>query len=210
MKKNGVFYRYRKNAMQGATLLEVLVSVFLLTFGVLGLMAAQLRSVVVVSDSENQTYAAQAAENLAEAMQMNPTVTNDGRTYSYYQLGNNMKTINKTQAPATCNVESTESATPNQSNNPCAFYGNGKTKKQIADVHLAEFEYILMQMPNVTNLAYTICNDNPKDVKKPSSMTNAECTGGEKVMIKIAWESIPNNDPNKDPVLHTYQLEVPK
>lgn len=210
MRKNGVFHKYRKNAMQGATLLEVLVSVFLLTFGILGLMAAQLRSVVVVSDSENQTYAAQAAENLAEAMQMNPTVTNDGRNYSYYQLANRMKPIDKTKKPATCNVDATEATAPAQSNNPCAFYGNGKTKKQIADVHLAEFEYILMQMPNVTNLAYAICSDTHTSTPNKPSMSSANCGGGQKVMIKIAWETIPNNDPTKDPVLHTYQLEVPK
>lgn len=208
MRKNGVFHKYRKNAMQGATLLEVLVSVFLLTFGILGLMAAQLRSVVVVSDSENQTYAAQAAENLAEAMQMNPTVTDLGRTYTEYRLGNTMKTIDKNRAPASCNVETATTAA--QANNPCAFYGVGKTKKQIADVQLAEFEYVLMQMPNVTNLAYAICNDTHTGTPNKPSMNNANCTGGQKVMIKIAWETIPNNDPTKAAVLHTYQLEVPK
>ena len=53
----------------GATILEVMISVLLLTFGVLALMAAQLRSVASLSEAENRSIVSQAAEALAEGMQ---------------------------------------------------------------------------------------------------------------------------------------------
>ena len=60
MRKNNLYIlNGLKNKNRGSTLLEVIVSVFLLTFGILALMAAQLRSVSSVS--------------LMEGMQANPS-----------------------------------------------------------------------------------------------------------------------------------------
>ena len=64
MRKNNLYIlNGLKNKNRGSTLLEVIVSVFLLTFGILALMAAQLRSVSSVSEAENRTIVAQAAES---------------------------------------------------------------------------------------------------------------------------------------------------
>lgn len=70
--------------IQGSTLLEVMVSVLILAFGILALMLTQIRSVAGIAYAENQTLVAQAAEALAEGMQANPTLdwdtTNDPKT----------------------------------------------------------------------------------------------------------------------------------
>lgn len=63
---------YSKSKVQGSTIIEVMVSVFLLTFGILALLMAQIRSVAGIGEAENRTLIAQAAESLAEGMQANP------------------------------------------------------------------------------------------------------------------------------------------
>ena len=65
----------RPSKQQGATLIEVMVAIFVLAFGVLALMVAQLRSVSSVQEAENQTVVAQAAQTLMEGMLVNPVVS---------------------------------------------------------------------------------------------------------------------------------------
>ena len=62
------------HAQQGMTLLEVLVSIIILTLGVLALLATQLKTVSGVREAEQQTIVAQAAQNLTEGMLINPTL----------------------------------------------------------------------------------------------------------------------------------------
>ena len=52
------------HAQQGMTLLEVLVSIIILTLGVLALLATQLKTVSGVREAEQQTIVAQAVQNL--------------------------------------------------------------------------------------------------------------------------------------------------
>ncbi len=63
------------HAQQGMTLLEVLVSIIILTLGVLALLATQLKTVSGVREAEQQTIVAQAAQNLIEGMLINPTLS---------------------------------------------------------------------------------------------------------------------------------------
>ena len=50
---------------RGSTLLEVLISVFIMAFGIMALMLAQLKSVGNVREAEMQTRVAQAVQNLS-------------------------------------------------------------------------------------------------------------------------------------------------
>ncbi|QMT30484.1 type IV pilus modification protein PilV [Alysiella filiformis] len=182
----------KKQSVKGATLIEVLVSVFLLTFGILGLMAAQLRSVSAVSESENHAIAAQAAENLAEAMQVNPDLDSTGkRSYkNYIQTGfKNVAKIN------TCVNRTKPTAS---SKDACALGSDSITKADLAKAQLGEFQYVLSQMPNTVQLKYTICLDDTttlaQEAKNPS-FTDAKCdnTGANvKPVIKVIWSSLNN------------------
>ena len=81
----------RPSKQQGATLIEVMVAIFVLAFGVLALMVAQLRSVSSVQEAENQTVVAQAAQTLMEGMLVNPVVSVVGgstnKDYAVYAQG---------------------------------------------------------------------------------------------------------------------------
>lgn len=181
-----------KQSVQGATLVEVLVSVFLLTFGILGLMAAQLNSVAAVSESENHAIAAQAAENLAEAMQTNPNIIADSkRQYTEYLTSDWVEVD-----PA---ISSCESATPEK--NPCSLVGHKDiSKTELATAQLGEFQYVLRQMPNTVDLKYAICPVDSvaklaEEAKDPSkSLTDAKClsstTADKPVVIKVIWSSM--------------------
>ncbi|MBR7002741.1 MAG: type IV pilus modification protein PilV [Neisseriaceae bacterium] len=57
---------------QGSTLIEILVSMFILALGLMALIAMQTRTSIGIKEAENQTIIAQATENLAENMMTNP------------------------------------------------------------------------------------------------------------------------------------------
>ena len=117
---------------RGATILEVMISVLLLTFGVLALMAAQLRSVASLSEAENRSIVSQAAEALAEGMQANSSLekvgSSYGRTYTAYYSGST--------SVMTVGDDSQKTTVQN------GLSGTGLTKKQVANQHIAEFEYV--------------------------------------------------------------------
>lgn len=212
MKKYPTHQIMRKQSIQGATLIEVLISVFLLTFGILGLMAAQLRSVAAVSESENRSIAAQAAENLAEAMQTNPRIDSKGkRTYdNYLQSG-----MQEVASPASC--ENTNYPISANAKSPCQLGSNSITKKELANAHLGEFQYILQQMPNAVDIKYTVCLDTPSgspSKMKEATITNANCSGSGVPVIKVAWTTLKDKSSNDDGVPTTeaqsYYLVVPQ
>ena len=81
---------------QGSTLIEILVSMFILALGLMALIAMQTRTSIGIKEAENQTIIAQATENLAENMLTNPKLTLDSMTtkrdYGDYNiLGKNLK-----------------------------------------------------------------------------------------------------------------------
>lgn len=210
MKKYSTHRVMSKQSVQGATLVEVLVSVLLLTVGILGLMSAQLRSVSAVSESENRSIAAQAAENLAEAMQTNPRITDKGkRDYAdYLQSG-----MQEAASPSSCN-NSTYPIAAN-SKNPCQIGSNRISKQELANIHLGEFQYILQQMPNATNIKYTVCLDKADGRIRDATLTNANCdTGGGMPTIKIVWSTLKDKSSNDDGIPTTetqsYYLVVPQ
>ncbi|UOP05170.1 type IV pilus modification protein PilV [Conchiformibius kuhniae] len=196
---------------QGATLIEVMVSVFLLTFGVLGLMAAQIRSVSSISEAESRSTIAQAAENLAEAMQANPQIVKSGtravRNYTHYlNAGNTAKELDL-------------NADPGQIPNP--LWGtwdapaketqSGITKENLAASHIALFEYMLRQTPNAQTLSYVVCTDNPVPSEPTVNGTtvNFNCSNRGSTVIKVAWTNRPADAKSQtEPVYYSYQLQL--
>ncbi|MBR6026144.1 MAG: type IV pilus modification protein PilV [Neisseriaceae bacterium] len=75
---------------QGSTLIEVLVSMFILALGLMALISMQVRTSASIQESENMGIVAQATQNLAEAMLSNPKLTLDAasgvtkKDYSHY------------------------------------------------------------------------------------------------------------------------------
>lgn len=60
---------------RGSTLLEVLVAVLIFSFGILGLVAMQVRATQYSVDAENRNRAALLADDLAAQMRLARTVT---------------------------------------------------------------------------------------------------------------------------------------
>lgn len=195
----------------GATILEVMISVLLLTFGVLALMAAQLRSVASLSEAENRSIVSQAAEALAEGMQANSslkTISNNGKI-SYYRI---YKEYEKPPASVTIGDDSQKATVQ-------TGLSGIQTKKQVADQHIAEFEYVLKtQLTNVNTLGYVIC----RDKAEPEAATydsggqfKENCTPADNDtdthVIKVVWRmGNGKNDSSNDnnTTAYSYMLEV--
>lgn len=62
---------------RGATLIEVLVSMFILALGVMALLAMQVRTSAGIKEAEVMSVVAQATQNLTENMSANPTLVLD-------------------------------------------------------------------------------------------------------------------------------------
>lgn len=187
--------------IQGSTLLEVMVSVFILAFGILALMLTQIRSVAGVAYAENQTLVAQAAEALAEGMQVNPSLdwdtTNDPKTLkitydNYYESG---KKISGTPTFAKLNKIASSN------------------KKELATLQLTNFQAALSQIPDVESMHYAICRDkdNPElpDIDS-SGAFNSKCSKANLVngaVIKVAW-LMKDNSKQNEKTTFTYVLKV--
>lgn len=203
--------------IQGATLIEVMISVFLLTFGVLGLMAAQIRSVAGVNEAESRTTISQAAETLAEAMQINTSILKEGslavrRYNNYTNIASSGKTIDfsNTDLPAPlwgADASAWDNAT-------ATAPVNAITKATVAQSHLSLFEHMLKQTPNAQTIQYSICEDNsnppaPPTVDATTGTVNWQCNGGgnNQTAIKVVWSTRPANE-TAAPIYHSYQLQI--
>lgn len=185
-----------------------MISVLLLTFGVLALMAAQLRSVASLSEAENRSIVSQAAEALAEGMQANSSLekvgSSYGRTYTAYYSGST--------SVMTVGDDSQKTKVQN------GLSGTGLTKKQVADQHIAEFEYVLKtQLTNVNTLGYTICRDKakPEAATYDNGHFDNKCAPAnndtDTHVIKVVWRmGNGKNDSSNDnnTTAYSYMLEV--
>ncbi len=137
---------------RGSTLLEVLISVFIMAFGIMALMLAQLKSVGNVREAEMQTRVAQAVQNLSAGMLSNPDViTNLGSAsninaklqYSNYKTAS---WVNVDSTPPTdtvvCGLGSVNSTVKNSDFTTC-----------ITNAFVNELKIAL---PNASNIAYKI------------------------------------------------------
>ena len=77
------------NRQQGSTLIEIMVSMFILALGLMALLAMQTRTSAAIKEAENQTIIAQATENLAENMMAYPVLgLSSGQTLRNYTAYN--------------------------------------------------------------------------------------------------------------------------
>ncbi|WP_304333791.1 type IV pilus modification protein PilV [Conchiformibius steedae] len=196
---------------RGSTLIEVMVSVFLLTFGVLGLMAAQIRSVGSISEAESRSTIAQAAENLAEAMQTNPQIVKSGtravRGYKHYlSASNTAKELDLSADPGTIPnpLWGTWDAAAKETK-------NNISKEALAAAQIQLFEYMLKQTPNAQTLSYIICTDSatPNEPTISSGSVNFNCRNSGSTVIKVAWTNRPADAKSQsEPVYYSYQLQL--
>ena len=192
----------KKKNIQGSTLVEVIVSVILLTLGLLALMATQLRSVSGLTEAENKSLVSQSTEALAESMLMNGTLvkTTGGNYYHNY--------MSYITPPTPITASSTQPFSPT--------IGTEYAKNSIKDEYKKQFEYELYknliepESSTVSSVFYTICLDEnePKQPTLDSSGTsmNANCeSDGTYTTIKVVWRSESTKDRFND---YSYVLRV--
>ena len=114
---------------QGSTLIEIMVSMFILALGLMALIAMQTRTSIGIKEAENQTIIAQATENLAENMMTNPVLDisqlTTKRSYDHYVANGTTRTID-------CSAN-------NAVNDPNARVFGDTGRKALADYHVAYF-----------------------------------------------------------------------
>lgn len=192
----------KKKNIQGSTLVEVIVSVILLTLGLLALMATQLRSVSGLTEAENKSLVSQSTEALAESMLMNGTLvkTSSGNYYHSYA-----SYLTQSPVPITGNITPFSPTTNTE-----------YTKASIADEYKKQFEselyenLIKPEFSTVSSVIYTICLDKEKpeqptlDSSGKNMITNCQ-SGGAYTTIKVVWRSESTKDRFND---YSYVLRV--
>lgn len=177
----------------GATIFEVMISVLLLTFGILALMAAQIRSVASTGEAATRTLISQAAESLSEGMMANPTQTRgtDGvltRSYDRYIRG-------MTPVAGTATV------------NPPEALAGSLDSAGLAGFQLDNFARALNNIPDVHNIAYAICRDDAgvKPTMDTAGTMDPQCAaGGNTVYIKVAWQTGSQSNDATERVSHSF------
>lgn len=127
---------------QGSTLIEIMVSMFILALGLMALIAMQTRTSIGIKEAENQTIIAQATENLAENMMTNPKLSNSGtttqRSYEHYTNG-------KTNGSVAIDCAGGGGAAAN----PPGVRSSGDQGRQaLANFHLADFSQMACLVKN--------------------------------------------------------------
>lgn len=225
--------RLKKN-QRGMTLVEVLVSMFVLAVGVLALLATQLRTVASVQEAESQTVVAQAVQNLMESMLINPTLCSkddkdDSRCAGKVDDNTPENWVVKSYDNQKIFVDNNPNAISYRFSNPikvrncsksnwCRPDSKSLNKREILEDHLARFEdSVFRALPNA-NAWYIICNDNSgKDMTISGSSVTHHCSGNEShpFVIKVLWEmeaeKIKDNKAltqNNKKIVYTYQARL--
>lgn len=135
-------------AVRGATLLEIMVSVFIMAFGIMALMLAQIRSVSSVREAEMQTRVAQSVQNLSEGMLVNA----DARTKRDEKIQFSQYNVSNTSIQTDCN--------PTQLATVCGAASGLTDSKALADCHKQIFAAELAcALPNAKSITYQITED---------------------------------------------------
>ena len=181
--------RIFKQKQQGSTLLEVLVSVFVLGFGLLALVTMQMKTVMTTREAENQTIVAQAADSLIESMLMNPklklTTLTGGEKMMYRQF-DNYRNLNGLDSGCAEDAKLVSAASA------------GLTKEELAKAHACTFVKRISQIPNTGKVYWNVCMEDPgKAVNKPvlngsGATAKVECTDdpvtSTSAVLKVIWE----------------------
>lgn len=110
--KRQLYYQISKKYSQcGSTLVEAIVAIFIMSFGVLALMLAQINSVNISINAANQTAVANAVQNYAEQMRakaktsVNTKDVNNNSISYFYKDYSKFKTDDKTACASTLNIK---------------------------------------------------------------------------------------------------------
>ena len=138
---------------QGSTLIEILVSMFILALGLMALIAMQTRTSIGIKEAENQTIIAQATENLAENMMTNPilgvnaTTLETTKDYTHYD-----------SSAYTCPAGGIANP-PNRPSNTLTNPTNTNTgRTQLATYHTGLFRYAACQINGVETVTTGVTN----------------------------------------------------
>ena len=173
-----------KNSQKGSTLLEILVSVFVLGFGLLALVTMQMKTVMTTREAENQTIVAQAADSMIESMLMNPNLnlqTLPGGEKMMYRQFDDYRGLSGLTSSCTEDALLTSAAS------------TGLTKKQLAEAHACTFVKRISQIPNTGKVYWDVCLEDPtSSVNKPElNGTAVKCNGSAtstSTVLKVIWE----------------------
>ena len=194
------------HTQQGMTLLEVLVSIIILTLGVLALLATQLKTVSGVREAEQQTIVAQAVQNLTEGMLINPTLS--PATASGVQSGWTLKSYQ--------NYETSKMEVKDQG--AIKYIGETITKQGLAERQLNQFSNELWQGLGGVPAHFVICRDTSgaAPTVKDGKMAG-NCTAGNNAptYIKVAWlvekegsDALTAVNADGDYIVYSYQAQV--
>lgn len=178
-----------KHAEQGSMLIEVIVSVFVMAFGIMALVMAQMKSTNSVREAEMQSRVAQAVQNLSEGILVNPdergvvqpmTAENTKSTYNLY-LTANAVAVNAIAAGE-------EIVIPRCGRqNAAGENANTVNKQVLRDCHIQAFTNELRRsLPNTSNINYSINEDN------------------DQVVINVEWREVDGDDVHD----YTYSMVV--
>ena len=159
---------------RGFALFEVMVTVFILAVGVLGLAAVQIKTYALTRDADYRTNAALHAEGLAEAMRANPQRSLDASSSLIsWQLDH--YTTGLLGRKASINAEDCHSKV-------C-------TQQQLAQYDLAAFLAGLRTSFPADSVYAQVCRTT--DFNKLPTPDDMGCSGGSAgaMAIKIAWRS---------------------
>lgn len=159
---------------RGFALFEVMVTVFILAIGVLGLAAAQIKTYSLTRDADYRTNAALHAEGLAEAMRANPQRVLDASSNMIsWQLDHYV----------------TSRLTANSTITATDCHSHRCSQQQLAQYDLSTFLTGLRTSFPADSVYAQVCRTT--EFNKLPTPDDMGCTGGSSgtLAIKIAWRS---------------------
>ncbi|WP_373753875.1 type IV pilus modification protein PilV [Neisseria weixii] len=163
-----------KANQQGMTLIEVLISMFVLAIGILALLSVQLRAVSSVREGETQTIVSQITQNLIEGMLINPNLSAETDS-SGVETGRMLKSYNHYLIDSSQNVNG-------------SYKDNEQmTKQELATAQIAAFSNALSVALPEAQFHFAICRDHSGDDPTYETSFDAKCSGNGDTVVKVLW-----------------------
>ncbi|WP_416190384.1 type IV pilus modification protein PilV [Neisseria sp. CCUG17229] len=191
-----------KKLQQGLTLVEVLISIFVLTIGILALLSVQLRAVLSVRESETQTMVSQITQNLIEGMLINPMLSVE-TDHSDIETRRILKSYDHYFTSNDKDVKGT--------------YKNNEsmTKYELAAAQITTFSDALSTALPDARVHFAICQDHSGNEPTYKGSFDAQCSGLGDVTVKVLWlmdaeEEQNHNDlkSSENFIIYTHQSRV--
>ncbi|WP_229436967.1 MULTISPECIES: type IV pilus modification protein PilV [Neisseria] len=175
-----------KANQQGMTLIEVLISMFVLAIGILALLSVQLRAVSSVREGETQTIVSQITQNMIEGMLINPVLSVESKTDI---SGNEVERVVKKSYDHYLTTDKKKSS-------------GIESKDNFAISQIEEFRQALLSAFPDKQVFFVICRDDSGKAPTYASPTPKwECSGSGDTVIKVLWladaEEEEDNEENK-------------